>query len=278
MARIAAILAGLVVLSGIAEAQALPGLDPQMLMSADFERVSITEPNARDITGDCTLVNNVWNPKEVPAGFVQSIFTQRIDGEMRPGWKWTVPGGGTSVLSMPEIVCGDKPWDAPQMLRADFPFRAGDKAPLVRFDIDLKAEGTYNMAFSLWAVSKLPAVQKTISLEIMVWNVAAGQQPTGDNIGTVDAAGTTFDLYLKRDQGVVTGPDPFTWPLVQYVARKPVLSGTLDFAPFLDDLMKRQILIRGHYLTSFELGNEVTNGSGKAVIRKLEISFPGLGK
>jgi hypothetical protein len=239
--------------------------------------VEATEDGARlAVPGTgCVLANHVWDRKATPPGYSQAVFYGTKDGRAVPGWRWNNPGKSAIVLAMPEIICGDKPWDAPLSLRKDFPFRAGETAPVVRFDIDLEATGVHNMAFSFWAVSKLPAVQKTISLEIMVWNVAAGQQPTGEKIGTVDAAGTTFDLYLKKDQGMVTGPDPFTWPLVQYVARKPVLSGTLDFAPFLDDLMKRQILARGHYLTSFELGNEVTDGSGKAVIRSLEVSFPG---
>lgn len=221
----------------------------------------------------CVLANHVWDRKVTPPGYSQTVFYDTTDGRAVPGWRWNNPGKSTIVLAMPEIICGDKPWDAPQGFRKDFPFRAGETAPVTRFAIDLKATGTHNMAFSFWAVSEMPAVQKSISLEIMVWNAAAGQQPTGEKIGALNAVGTTFDLYLKKDQGMVTGPDPFTWPLVQYVARKPVLSGTLDFAPFLDDLMKRQILTRGHYLTSLELGNEVTDGSGEAIIRRFEIRF-----
>jgi hypothetical protein len=221
----------------------------------------------------CVLVNNIWDRKVTPPGYVQSVGYETAGGRALPGWRWSNPGKSAIVLAMPEIVCGDKPWDAPQALRPGFPFRAGAKAPFVRFDIDLKAAGTYNMAFSLWGVSQLPAVQKTISLEIMVWNVAHGQAPAGEKIGAVETAGTMFDLYLKKNQEMVTGPDPFTWPLVQFVARKPLLKGEIDFRPFLDELLKRQILTRGHYLTSVELGNEVTEGTGEVRLKRFEVGL-----
>jgi len=273
LGRIAA--AVLAAFGGAALAQGLdqPSNFQRRLMRSNIARLSSEEAGARlDAAGSgCVLVNNIWNPKSVPAGFSQYVFEEHHGGRILPGWQWNAPGKGTAVLSMPEIVCGDKPWDSPQNLRPEFPFRAGDKAPILRFDIDLAAEGTYNMAFSLWAVSKLPAVQKTISLEIMVWNVAHGQKPSGDKIGTAKAAGTVFDVWLKQDQGMVTGPDPFTWPLVQFVARKPVLKGTLDLKPFLDDLMARGILQRGQWLTSVELGNEVTQGSGRVRLKTFDI-------
>lgn len=276
--RIAAIVAGVLACGGVALAQSegTPLIDSSRLVRADFEKVSSDEPGATlEVSGNgCVLVNNVWDAKAVPAGFSQSIFLERHGNGMVPGWQWNVPTPGPAVLSMPEMICGDKPWDAPRNLRRDFPFRAGEKAPSVTFDAGLEATGRYNMAFSLWAVSKLPAVQKTISLEIMIWTVNSGQTPSGEIVGTLEAAGTTFDLYYKKDQGMVTGPDPFTWPLAQFVARKPFAKGRIDFALFLDELLKRQILVRGHYLTNVELGTEVWEGHGKVTLKTFDLTLP----
>lgn len=216
----------------------------------------------------CVLVNNVWDRAATPQGYTQSVFADPL-----PGWRWDSPGKSTRVLAMPEIVCGDKPWDPPQKLRPEFPFRAGEKAPVVRFDVDLKAEGTYNMAVSLWAVSRLPAVQQNIALEIMIWNVAHGQKPVGRRIGDLRTVGTVFDLYLKTDQGMVTGPDPFTWPMVQFVAAEPILKGSLPLRPFLDALIQRGILAPDHWLTDIELGNEVTEGRGTVTLRTFSVDL-----
>ena len=70
---------------------------------------------------------------------------------------------------------------------------------------------------------------------------------------------------------MVTGPDPFTWTLVSFVARTKLLKGSLDFGVFVDELLKRKILARNEYLTSLELGDEVAEGSGEVVVKKLDV-------
>lgn len=261
---LAAVVAGVSAFSGAANAEAI----------VTFLKKESVEDGARMMVpeGNCVLANNVWDPKLTPEGFSQSIFLEKRDGMIVPGWRWNAPGKRSTVLSMPEIICGDKPWDAPLRLRSEFPFRAGAKRLQASFDIDLKAEGRYDMAFSLWAVSKLPAVKENISLEIMIWTVDAGVPHYGVKTGTFQTGGMTFDVYVKPDQGVITGPDPFTWKLVEFVAQKPLLKGSIDFGDMIDYLLERKLLARDHYLTSLELGNEVSDGTGAAEIRKLEFS------
>jgi hypothetical protein len=231
-------------------------------VTADFGKITVAE-------NGCFLINNVWDRSTAPQGYTQSVF---LDEHGLPGWRWNAPGKRTAVLGMPEIICGDKPWDEPLRLRPEFPFRAGEKRLSAHFDVDVKAEGRYNMAFSLWAVSKLPAVKQNIALEIMIWNVDAGVPRLGTIAGTFEAGGITYDVYVKNDQGVITGPDPFTWKLVMFVPRKPVLKGSLDFGVFIDELLRRHLLTRDDLLTNVELGTEVSDGTGTVVIRKLELS------
>jgi len=261
---LAAVVAGVSAFSGAANAHTASAT---LVKEAAEDNARITVPEA-----GCVLANNVWDPKTTPAGFSQSVFLEKRADETLPGWRWNAPGRRTTVLSMPEIICGDKPWDAPLRLRSEFPFHAGAKRLQASFDIDLKAEGRYDMAFSLWAVSKLPAVKENISLEIMIWTVDAGVPHYGIKTGTFQTGGMTFDVYVKPDQGVITGPDPFTWKLVEFVAQKPLLKGSIDFGGMIDFLIERKFLARDHYLTSLELGNEVSDGTGAAEIRKLEFS------
>jgi len=222
----------------------------------------------------CVLVNNVWDRKITPEGFAQSVFLEKRGDEALPGWRWNAPGKRSAVLGMPELVCGDKPWDAPLGLRPEFPFRAGDKRLTADFDIELEAEGRYDMAFSLWAVAKLPAVKANITHEIMIMNANSGEPPAGDKIGTLQTGGTVFDIYLDKNQGMITGPDPFTWTLIEFIARKPLLKGSLDIGAFIDELLGRRILTRDHFLTDVELGNEVSDGAGRVAVRKLDLVIP----
>jgi hypothetical protein len=260
---LAAVVAGVSAFSGAANAQTASAT---LVKEAAEDNARITVPGS-----GCVLTNNVWDRKVTPAGFSQSVFLEKRGDQTLPGWRWNAPGKRTTVLSMPEIICGDKPWDTPLGLRSEFPFRAGEKRLHANFDIDLKAEGRYNMAFSLWAVSKLPAAKQNIVREIMIWNVDSGITPTSEKIGSLETEGTTFDIYLEKNQGMVTGPDPFTWTLVSFVARTPLLKGSLDFGVFVDELLKRKILARNEYLTSLELGDEVAEGSGEVVVKKFDV-------
>ena len=261
---LAAVVVGVSAFSGVSNAQTASA---NFVKEAAADNARITVP----ATG-CVLANNVWDPKATPAGFSQSVFLEKRGDETLPGWRWNAPGERSAVLSMPEIICGDKPWDTPLRLRSEFPFHAGAKRLQASFDIDLKAEGRYDMAFSLWAVSKLPAIKENISLEIMIWTVDAGVPHYGVKTSTFQTGGMTFDVYVKPDQGVITGPDPFSWKLVEFVARKPLLKGSIDFGDMIDFLLERKLLARDHYLTSLELGNEVSDGTGTVEIRKLEFN------
>jgi len=249
-----------------------------VMVSAANAQTAVVQEAAEDYAkitvpgSGCVLVNNVWDRKVTPEGFSQSVFIEKHGSELLPGWRWNAPGKRSIVLSMPELICGDKPWDEPQKLRTEFPFHPGEKQLTASFDIALEAQGRYNMAFSLWAVSKLPAVKQSISLEIMIWNADGGVPPLGKKIGSLEAAGTVFDIYYEPKQGIITGPDPFTWALVSFVARKPLLKGTLDVSVFIDELLKRGILTRESFLTSLELSDEVADGTGRVVIRKLDLS------
>jgi len=253
----------------IAAALALGAANAQSIVqesAEDWAHIAVPGMN-------CVLANNVWDRKIVPDGFAQSVFLEKHGNETLPGWRWNAPGKRETVLSMPELICGDKPWDEPQHLHAGFPFRAGEKKPHAAFDIEVEAQGHYNMAFSFWAVSKLPAVKANISHEIMIWTVNSGMKPGGTKIGSLEVGGTVFDLYFDDRQGVITGPDPFTWTLISFVARKPLTKGKLDFGPFIECLLARQILTRDHILTSLELGDEVSEGTGRVVVRKLELGI-----
>ena len=261
---LAAVVAGVSAFSGAANAQTASAT---LVKEAAEDNARITVP----ATG-CVLANNVWDRSVTPSDFSQAVFLEKRGDKVLPGWRWSAPGERSAVLSMPEIICGDKPWDTPLKLRPEFPFRAGERHLAADFDIDLKAEGRYDMAFSLWAVSKLPAVKENISLEIMIWTVDAGVPHYGIKTGTFQTGGMTFDVYVKPDQGVITGPDPFTWKLVEFVAQKPLRKGSLDFTPFIDYLLDRRLLPLGHYLTNLELGTEVAEGAGSLEIRKLELS------
>ena len=216
----------------------------------------------------CVLINNVWNKAAAGAAFQQDVFAAEADGQRTVGWRWHAPWQMVpNVISQPQIVCGDKPWDEPLHLLSEFPFHAGSKKLTADFDIKLQASGTYNMVFSLWAVRALPATRSGISHEIMIWNANSGQTPAGAHRGTLNVQGTTYDVYVEENHRDNSGANANVWTYVAIVAQKPVLHGPLDMSAFLDYLLQQGILSRNDYVTSLELGNEVCNGTGIVEIK-----------
>jgi hypothetical protein len=122
-------------------------------------------------------------------------------------------------------------------------------------------------------VSSLPASKNTISHEIMIWNANSGQNPAGTRRGTLNVEGTSHDVYVEEDHRDSSGANPNVWTYVAFVAQKPVWHGHLDTSVFVDYLLHQRLLSRDRYLTSLELGNEVSNGTGIVEIKDFSVNF-----
>ena len=211
----------------------------------------------------CVLVNNVWNKLAAPKNFEQEIFVADLGGKKVPGWRWRSGWQfPPTVVSQPQIVCGDKPWDKPEHPFPGFPFRAADTHLTVNFRLDMKATGTFNMAFSMWAVRSLPPTKDAISHEIMIWTLRNGQVPAGRNYGSMTVNGTTFDLFVEDAHADASGLNKNRWMYVAFVPRAPVMYGPLELTAFTGYLVKEHLLSPDSYITSLEFGNEVTDGAG----------------
>ena len=223
----------------------------------------------------CHLTNNLWNAN--PANPVeQEIFTEDLDGTQAFGWRWRAPWQTAAhtapqIVAYPELICGHKPWDPPMGALPGFPLHPGAAAITADFKIHLKATGTYNMAFSLWVVSSLPARPETIRNEIMIWNANGGQRPSGERRGTMTVQGIDYEVWINPNQTDASGTNPNTWTYIAFVAQQPVLEGPLRISSFVDYLVQQRIVAPDHYLTGIELGNEVAEGSGMAEIQNFAI-------
>lgn len=249
--------------------EALPQLSgtAQHIASRDWTRIVVPE-------NSCSLINNVWNKAAAGSGFEQQIFSEALDGKSVYGWRWRAPWHlVTRVVSQPQLVCGDKPWDEPLRLNSQFPFRAGSKKLTANFDARVDATGTYNMAFTVWAVSALPASRNAITHEIMIWNANSGQSPGGTKRDSITVGDNIYDVYVEENHADNSGQNANHWTYVAFVSSKPLLSGHLEISAFVDYLLQRGILTGKHYLTSLEFGNEICEGSGIVEIRDFSLLF-----
>lgn len=218
------------------------------------------------------VVNNVWNKGASTGGFSQCVFIEDIAGAQGFGWQWDWRNGGYNVVAYPEVIFGDKPWDASSGISTAFPVQAGSADITVDFDLTVRATGTYNMAFSLWCVSALPSGVDTISHEIMIWNLNNGMTPAGTKYSTVTLGGIAYDVYMKKNHGDDSGGSAHNWTYVAFKARESITKGPLKISDFVDYLLAQKILTPSNYVTSVELGNEIVTGSGTVDARAYAIS------
>jgi len=227
-----------------------------------------------NLADGCAVVNNTWNSAVAGRDFHQSIFVEQLRGEQEVGWRWRTPWQLIpTVVSQPQLVCGDKPWDPPLHLRSEFPFAAGNKNVVVDFNAQLRGSGTYNMALTLWAVSSLPASKSVITHEIMIWTLKNGEGPAGKRVGKVNVAGTKYDVYVEKNHKDASGLNANTWTYVAFVPERAVLQGPLQVSAFTDYLLQHGSLSPRQYLTSIEFGNEVCEGSGIVEINNFALRF-----
>ena len=155
------------------------------------------------------------------------------------------------------------------------PSQAGSRKLTVRFNIRLTATGTYTMAFSMWGISQHTNNPKgSITHELMVWIANRGGHPAGTKHGTLLASGVNFDVYVNPHQSDNSGANGNRWTYVAFVAQTPVLKGQLDLSAMTDYLLKEGLMTNPTFLTSLELGTEISGGEGKAEILDYTIMPP----
>jgi len=218
------------------------------------------------------LSNNTWNRDAAHGPHQQAIFSSTAGPKPSFGWTWRWPSAD-NVVSYPEVIYGDSPWDpTPSHRAADFPLRIGTRRVTVDYDISYQAQGICNFAFEFWAVSSLPASSSVITHEVMIWIDNKDMTPAGTWTDVFTLNGTTYDVFVREGHGDASGKNPQKWTYIAFLARKPVLRGPLDISAFAAFLRQKKLLGGKAYMTGLELGNEVITGSGRTEIRGYKVT------
>ena len=218
------------------------------------------------------VINNVWNAKAAMGAHEQTVFQSNEKGVKSIGWKWKWPLS-LAVVAYPEVMYGDSPWSRPLNRAKGMPHQVGSGSMTADFDVTIHGDGIYNMAFSFWVVSALPATKERITHEVMIWNLNNRMVPAGTRTETVDLDGGTFDLWVLKAHKDVSGENSNTWDYIAFVAREPILKGPLNLGAFFDYLLDKGLITRDHYVTSVEFGNEIVLGSGTVQIQDQSITI-----
>ncbi len=210
--------------------------------------------------------NNVWNKEAATGPYIQRVFTEMLNGKEAFGWQWNWPLTSTNVVSYPEVIYGDKAWDVSSGIMTEFPVTAASSDIVADFNVSISAEGTYNMAFSIWGYSNSSNPRESITHEIMIWIINEGMSPAGTKRYNLTVNGVVFDVYVRENHGDASGGTSHTWTYIAFSPRTNLINGPLNIHEFTDFLISKSILSSSTFLSSLELGNEVVGGKGTTEI------------
>ncbi len=211
--------------------------------------------NAEKVTvGKYYVFNNQWGTEGGVTGN-QCVWSTCESGNT-VGWgtEWSWSGGSASqVKGYPSIVYGWHWTDASSL--GILLNRSATTAINCGWTFDVNQDGTMNVAYDLFThTMAAPGYSNDPADEIMIWLYAGGGAgPIGSQVGTVSVAGASWNLY--------SGNNGY-WNVRSYVRTSNTTSATFNLMDFLKDLMERNLLTEGKYLSSIEAGTEIFNGTG----------------
>ena len=155
--------------------------------------------------------NNVWG-KGPLTDYEQCLLARDVGGVTEYGWRWEWPRLSEAVGDLrhqvkayPGVLYGHKPWHRASTT-PDMPVRIADISELsVLYDVDLDAEGLYNLAFDIFLTSGAPPRPENASAEIMIWPHRSQEsatdetmyaQPAEYRVGVVTFGGRDYEFYF----------------------------------------------------------------------------------
>ena len=218
--------------------------------------------------------NNVWNKGRF-TDYENCIMRRVVDGKDEYGWRWRWPPSSEDVRAYPKIVYGQTPWDTASTT-AQLPRQiSAVRQMYVDYEAYMTAEGTFNLAFSMWTTDENPPDPDGVMHEIMIWVDWQGFYPDGEHNHVADGEidGSGFSLYVRQnDNARHIHPSFLGQRYLGFAMHEDQFSGTLDLGAFLEYLVEHGHVPADHYVNNVELGNEAVNGVGELWLKTFRVS------
>ncbi len=88
-------------------------------------------------------------------------------------------------------------------------------------------------------------------------------------VGDVTVDGEKYGFYRIKDlKGTLSSRD-----FMVFIAKKPMLSGSIDVEDFLAYLLAKGYLTKDEYMKNIDFGNEIWYGEGETVLFKFDVAL-----
>ena len=219
---------------------------------------------------DVVLKCNLWGKAKLKGGDPKLCTFKQGDYW---GWSWELPNNARGVIGYPALEVGRGPWgNKKKEKEAGFPVPVDDiKKLTVDYDFEMYVKHKkYNLAFDLWLTNEEFGNQKNITTEIMIWEDYFDFSSYGK---VKDVIETPFGTYKVHVGWLENKKFEQNWNYIAFVRTETRVEGSVDIKYLLDYLVANNHIDKNHYFTSVELGNEIGNSSGLALVKKFEYDF-----
>ena len=211
------------------------------------------EPFGSIIMGKYWLNNNLWGQD---SGTGSQCISDTFQSGQTVGWNttWNWSGQQNQVKSFDSNVLG---WHwGWKTSGTELPVQlSANRDVFTDWRYRVSASGTFNVAYDLWLHDiPNPDWPNNPTDEVMIWLYrAGGAGPLGTFQGTVNIAGTNWDLYRGN----------IGWNVFSFIRQSNTTAATLHMQDFLNNLVSRGWMSNTKYLSSIQSGTEVFTGSGR---------------
>lgn len=227
-----------------------------------------------------TLYNNVWNKKAAKSKSWSQCLEKKIGHDNIYGWSWQWPITNNLVYAYPQIKVGNSPWDPQDNADSRFPLKISELKKLnVSHDVHVKTNGQHNLATSMWLVDAAKQgkdlSKQDIVAELMIWTYTTPEHfnPAGKLVDTVKTNSHTWELWVDKNWGDISGENDNKWTYVTFRAKNSNLKSEFDALKLLNKAIDKGLFKPTWYIADIELGTEIMSGSGLVWINSFNVQL-----
>jgi hypothetical protein len=212
--------------------------------------------------------NNTWNIQSTKSKWTESIFCDTTKGSM--GWKWEFSGEKDEpntivVKTYPEIIFGKKPYNVYRSTTSRLPIALTIAKFRLEYEYAAKATGIYNTSTDISFSDSINPDSKNIRAKMMIWfdrqNMPFFEKET---LKLATIGGIKFKVFVDTAH---VGPEG-KWVFIALLANNFPSKGELNLNEYFDYFLSKGALRHEWYLSSIEVGSEISSGKGEITFKK----------
>ena len=239
-----------------------------MLSCRNHHLVENAGPWSQIKHGEYLVENNTWNTQACKSKWMQTIFCDTVKG--RIGWRWDFSGekdkpDSVLVKTFPEIIFGKKPYENYPSTTSRLPVALASAKFTLEYEYISNANGVYNTSSDISFTDSEHPTSKNIRAKMMIW-FDHQNFPffPSEKLKMITLGGFQYKIFTDTAH---IGPEG-KWVFIALLADKFPKKGELQLKEYFDYFLNEGALKPEWYLSSIEVGSEISSGKGEIAFKK----------